>query len=132
MSITVNLCFGGVLNYIDKICRYFVSSGNKTCLSRVVEGKGPAKPQQPVIMTSGAKSCRKAKMRGVLCILPAPSHIYAKGFFMSENYITEQFQTFESGIRLDSGRILAPITLAYETYGTLNNEKSNAILVEHA
>ncbi|HEY5523377.1 MAG TPA: homoserine O-acetyltransferase, partial [Desulfuromonadaceae bacterium] len=51
---------------------------------------------------------------------------------MSEGYITQQTKTFESGIRLDSGRILAPITLVYETYGTLNEKKTNAILVEHA
>lgn len=47
-------------------------------------------------------------------------------------YVTEQSKTFKSGIRLDSGRILAPITVAYETYGTLNARKDNAILVEHA
>ncbi len=34
--------------------------------------------------------------------------------------------------RLESGRTLGPITLAYETYGHLNAEKSNAILVMHA
>ena len=51
---------------------------------------------------------------------------------MPEGYITEQSITIESGIRLDSGRILAPITLAYETYGTLNKLKTNAILVGHA
>ncbi len=33
---------------------------------------------------------------------------------------------------LDSGEKLGPITLAYETYGTLNGEKSNAILLLHA
>ena len=33
---------------------------------------------------------------------------------------------------LDSGEKLGPITLAYETYGTLNREKSNAILLLHA
>jgi homoserine O-acetyltransferase len=33
---------------------------------------------------------------------------------------------------LESGERLGPITLAYETYGTLNSEKSNAILVAHA
>jgi len=33
---------------------------------------------------------------------------------------------------LDSGEKLGPITLVYETYGRLNHDKSNAILVEHA
>jgi homoserine O-acetyltransferase len=33
---------------------------------------------------------------------------------------------------LDSGERLGPVTLAYETYGTLNESKSNAILVMHA
>jgi homoserine O-acetyltransferase/O-succinyltransferase len=35
-------------------------------------------------------------------------------------------------IELESGEKLSPIQLAYETYGQLNEEKSNAILVEHA
>ncbi len=33
---------------------------------------------------------------------------------------------------LESGRTLSPVTLAYETYGTLNRDKTNAILVAHA
>jgi homoserine O-acetyltransferase len=33
---------------------------------------------------------------------------------------------------LDSGEKLGPITLAYETYGKLNEQRSNAILVLHA
>lgn len=33
---------------------------------------------------------------------------------------------------LDSGAILSPITVAYETYGRLNAERSNAVLVCHA
>ncbi len=33
---------------------------------------------------------------------------------------------------LDSGNKLGPITIAYETYGTLNSDKSNVILVLHA
>jgi len=35
-------------------------------------------------------------------------------------------------LKLESGRSLGPITLAYETYGRLNEKKSNAILVCHA
>jgi homoserine O-acetyltransferase len=37
-----------------------------------------------------------------------------------------------AALQLQSGRHLAPVTLTYETYGTLNNAKSNAILVCHA
>ena len=51
---------------------------------------------------------------------------------MSVGIVTEQSIAFESGIRLDSGRILAPIKIVYETYGRLDEFRSNAILVEHA
>src|SRR5512136_1086682 len=34
--------------------------------------------------------------------------------------------------KLESGEKLGPITLAYETYGTLNKDKTNAILALHA
>lgn len=33
---------------------------------------------------------------------------------------------------LDSGKLLGPVTLRYETYGTLDAERSNAILIFHA
>lgn len=33
---------------------------------------------------------------------------------------------------LANGRKLGPVTVAYETYGTLNDEKSNAVLILHA
>lgn len=36
------------------------------------------------------------------------------------------------GLRLECGRTLGPVTLAYETYGKLNAAKDNAILIEHA
>jgi len=35
-------------------------------------------------------------------------------------------------LRLESGETLGPVTLAYETYGCLDREKANAILVVHA
>ena len=34
--------------------------------------------------------------------------------------------------RLDSGATLGPVTLAYETYGQLNADRTNAILITHA
>ena len=35
-------------------------------------------------------------------------------------------------LRLDSGALLAPLEIAYKTYGALNADKSNAVLVCHA
>ena len=40
--------------------------------------------------------------------------------------------TFERPLVLDSGRELAPFTTAYMTYGTLNAQRSNAVLALHA
>src|SRR5512132_1282931 len=42
-----------------------------------------------------------------------------------------QSVTFPS-LTLDSGRVLEPVTIAYEMYGTLNEERTNAVLVLHA
>lgn len=51
---------------------------------------------------------------------------------MSVGIVEEKSITFDVDLRLESGRILGPITLAYETYGELNADRSNAILVAHA
>jgi homoserine O-acetyltransferase/O-succinyltransferase len=40
--------------------------------------------------------------------------------------------TFAQPLRLDSGRTLEPFTVAYMTYGALNAQKSNVVLVCHA
>jgi homoserine O-acetyltransferase/O-succinyltransferase len=40
--------------------------------------------------------------------------------------------TFSEGLTLDCGRHLATLTIAYRCYGTLNEAKSNAILICHA
>ncbi|RLA69741.1 MAG: homoserine O-acetyltransferase, partial [Epsilonproteobacteria bacterium] len=39
---------------------------------------------------------------------------------------------FSSPLYLESGRILEPFDITYETYGELNEDKSNAVLVCHA
>jgi homoserine O-acetyltransferase len=40
--------------------------------------------------------------------------------------------TFAQGLKLDCGGVLAPLTVAYQTYGALNAAKTNAVLVCHA
>ena len=49
--------------------------------------------------------------------------------------VETQYFTFgnpPSEFMLESGEKLGPVTLAFETYGTLNKDKSNAILILHA
>lgn len=50
----------------------------------------------------------------------------------SEQIVTTEYAEFDVELQLESGRLLGPLTLAYETYGALNAERSNAILVTHA
>ena len=50
----------------------------------------------------------------------------------SVGIVKTEYATFDAELQLESGRLLGPITLAYETYGTLNAARSNAILVCHA
>ncbi len=46
--------------------------------------------------------------------------------------ITTNKEKFTNALYLESGRILEPYEIAYETYGTLNEDKSNVIVVCHA
>lgn len=53
----------------------------------------------------------------------------------SVGLVKTEYYTFANlphGMKLESGRILGPVTLAYETYGRINKEKTNVILVCHA
>jgi homoserine O-acetyltransferase len=40
--------------------------------------------------------------------------------------------SFDEGLKLEGGQVLNPFTVAYQTYGQLNADKSNAILACHA
>src|SRR5579864_6164061 len=46
--------------------------------------------------------------------------------------ITEVSSATFDQLELDCGVTLAPVEVAYETYGTLNAAKTNAVLIEHA
>ncbi len=49
-----------------------------------------------------------------------------------ENVQTHTFADSPAELILESGEKIGPITLAYETFGKLNADKSNAILILHA
>lgn len=51
------------------------------------------------------------------------------GIVRPEEY---SFGSIGDGVLLDNGHSFGPITIRYETYGTLNAHRSNAILVVHA
>ncbi len=54
----------------------------------------------------------------------------------SVGIVTPQVYTFgetdEDALKLDCGKKLGPVNICYETYGTLNSDASNAILITHA
>ena len=50
----------------------------------------------------------------------------------SVGVVETKYLNISEPVELDSGKVLDEITIAYETYGELNKEKSNAILVCHA
>src|SRR3546814_15860124 len=51
---------------------------------------------------------------------------------MDQRFGLNAHVTLPGPLVLDSGAMLAPIEIAYETYGTLDADASNAILICHA
>lgn len=59
--------------------------------------------------------------------------LFLKDFYDAFMFIaTPQFAQFAEPLNMASGAALRDYTLAYETYGTLNADKSNAVLICHA
>lgn len=50
----------------------------------------------------------------------------------SVGLVETKFFTYDGKMKLESGKELGPFTLSYETYGQLNEDKSNVVLIEHA
>ena len=54
------------------------------------------------------------------------------GHLQSTGIVTPQVARFNQALKLDCGQVLESHELIFETYGTLNEQKNNAILVCHA
>lgn len=58
--------------------------------------------------------------------------LFLWGVMGSLGHVQPQSMTFDEPLPLQSGAQLANYTIVYETYGTLNADRSNAVLVCHA
>ena len=50
----------------------------------------------------------------------------------NENYAETKIYKVNEPLKLKSGKVLKDVKIAYQTYGKLNDNKDNAILVLHA
>jgi homoserine O-acetyltransferase len=65
----------------------------------------------------------------------AVSGVFAMTKEKSVGIVKTEYLTFSeppNEFKLESGEKIGPVTLAYETYGKLNADKSNAVLIVHA
>jgi homoserine O-acetyltransferase len=58
--------------------------------------------------------------------------LYALGALTPQKTLFQTFDAPGDALALDGGRTLAPYTLAYQTWGRLNADRSNAVLIFHA
>src|ERR1700689_832117 len=70
--------------------------------------------------------------RRVEVAMVAPIATAAKQGAGSVGVVEAQYVDLPRPVRLDCGRELEPVRVAYETYGTLNRRRDNVILVCHA
>jgi homoserine O-acetyltransferase/O-succinyltransferase len=64
--------------------------------------------------------------------MPEPGSTLAAGAVGSAGTVETQYLDLPEPVRLDCGRELFPVRVAYETYGTLSPQRDNVILVCHA
>ncbi len=64
--------------------------------------------------------------------MPEPASTLAAGAVGSAGTVETQYLDLPEPVRLDCGRELHPVRVAYETYGSLSPQRDNVILVCHA
>jgi homoserine O-acetyltransferase len=64
--------------------------------------------------------------------MPCPGFVFSDAGFFIAMIASPQTQSFAEPLALQSGASLRDYQLSFETYGTLNADKSNAVLICHA
>ena len=64
--------------------------------------------------------------------MPSPGFVFSDAGFFIAMIASPQTQSFAEPLALQSGASLRDYQLTFETYGTLNADKSNAVLICHA